>query len=125
MGVTEDSAQCGPVRDLKGCLSQSFNSFTCQNRTRIGAVGDKTDNVGIERVSFANAVEAPAGSTEVEATERLVKLEGKTLRKRDDPKEPSAIEARVGKRVSTQLFQIITPPLRVVGQLFRIIALFL
>ena len=46
-GATNDSIQYGPIRDLKGCLSQSFNSFTCQNITKIGVVGDKTENVGI------------------------------------------------------------------------------
>ena len=39
-------------------------------------------------------MEAPAGSTEVEATESLVKLAGKTVQRRDAPKEPSAIKAK-------------------------------
>ena len=113
--VSRNRCLTRPVRDLKGCPSQSFNDFTCQNRTRIEIAGKKIDDMGIERVPFANVVEAAAGSTELEATGSLVKLAGETLWRQAASNEPSAIEAKVGARVSTQLFRIIALSLRTVG----------
>ena len=99
-GVTNDSIQYGPIRDLKGCLKQSFNSFTCQNITKIRAVGGKSDTVGIKSVPFVKTLEATASSAaSLEVTESLVELTSKTLQKRGAiPSITGAKEKEAGVR---------------------------